>query len=435
MRNKRNWAIGVLAGAAASVCGAAPAVAHESGNLRSLVSDLYGGDGITLTADPQVVGHAAHFTAESTEQLNNLSNVVSSNIGVFTFNSTVSAISFDLEEGVPVRSQESLGPSLAERATTIGRGKVNVAASYANIDYRQLNGTDLDSLSIVLGHIDIPPVAIWEADTITLDLDLSIKQEVLAFFGTYGLTDNLDVGIVIPLVSIDATVRSVATIDTTYCTPETISGIGCVAAATPAQGIAVHRFADGFNPVDVNSGSATGVGDILLRAKWHAFGGADSAFDGGVLAQAQLATGDETDLLGTGSSAIAVIGVLSGEFGALNPHINAGYEHYFDQDEGASGHEEEEEEDHHGGGAQEVDRSNWRAVAGFDIRARDNLAFSTEFLGRWEDDGDRFYDLALGGKWAPGGRFPLNLNVLFPLNRDEGLRPDYIFSFGFEATF
>ena len=101
---------------------------------------------------------------------------------------------------------------------------------------------------------------------------------------------------------------------------------------TPALGVAVHRFAAGFNPVDTNSGSATGVGDIILRAKWHAYGDSNSRFDAGVLAQAQLATGDEADLLGTGSNALAVVGVVSAELGAVNPHLNLGYEHFFDQD-------------------------------------------------------------------------------------------------------
>src|SRR5690606_3074210 len=133
-----------------------------------LVADLYGGDGITLTVDPQVASHAAHFTSESSEALNNLSTVLASNIGVFTFNSSVSAISFDIEEGAPVRTRESLGPSLAERATTIGRGRLNIAASYAEIDYRQLNGVALDSLHLNLSHVDVNADPVWENDTIDL---------------------------------------------------------------------------------------------------------------------------------------------------------------------------------------------------------------------------------------------------------------------------
>jgi hypothetical protein len=431
MAGKGRWAVGVLAGVLGGLFGVQPASAREAGTLQSLVSDLYGGDGITLAADPQVVAHQAHFTAASTAALNNLSDLISSNVGVLSFNSTVSAISFDIESGVPVRSQESLGPSLAERASTIGKGRLNIAASFASVDFKQLNGQDMDSFSLTLHHVDIPPVVVWENDTITLDLDMRLRERVLALYGTYGITDRLDVGMVVPVIHIDGKVRSVASINTTYCTPETIAGIGCV-ATTADMGVAVHRFADGFNPIDTNQQSATGIGDVVLRTKWRAFGGPGSRVSGALLGQAQLATGDEADLLGTGSNTVSLFGVASANLGALNPHINLGYEYFLDKVDlrNPAGDDDEDPV-----ATTRIDRSNWRGVVGFDMRARENLAFSTEFLGRWEDDGHRFLDLALGAKWAPNGTVPLNINFVFPINRDEGMRPDYIVSIGIESTF
>lgn len=369
-----------------------------TGNVRDLVTDLYGGNGITL--DPGVVFHAAHFSASSQEQLNDLANVIASNIGTFTFNSTVSGVSFDLEDGVPVRTQQSLGPLLAERATTIGAGRINIGLSYTNIVFKQLDGRSLKDLSITLQHerdFGVP----YENDVIVLDLDLHIQQQVAAFIMTYGLTDSIDIGFVAPLVSIKGRVRSVARI-------------------IDNGGGGIHQFGGTVSPVSSNRASATGIGDMIVRAKWEITQGSDSWFDAGLLLQGTLATGDEDDLLGTGSNAAYIGGILSADLGKINPHLNVGYEKYF--------------KDHNDRGFH-VERSNARAVAGFDIKARDNFAVSTDVLGRWESDGDKFYDFAVGAKWAPVGNAPLSANIVIPLNRNEGLRPDFYFTLGIEATF
>jgi hypothetical protein len=369
-----------------------------TGNVRDLITDLYGGNGITL--DPQVVFHSAHFAADSQEKLNDLANVIASNVGTFTFNSTVSGVSFDIEEGVPVRSQESLGPLLAERATTIGKGRINLGVSYTNIMFKQLDGRDLNDLSITLAHdqeFGVP----YEQDVIVLDLDLNLKQQVVAFIATYGVTDSLDIGFVAPLIRIEGSVRSTARI-------------------IDNGGGGIHAFGGTVSPISSNRASATGIGDMVVRAKWELTEGRDSWLDAGILLQGTLATGDEDDLLGTGSNAVYLGGILSADFGKINPHINLGYEYFIDQNNG---------------GGLNIDRSNARGVVGFDIKARDNFAVSSEVLARWEKDGDHFYDFAVGTKWAPVGDVPISANIVVPLNRNEGLRPNFYFTLGIEATF
>lgn len=422
---------GACAGALAALAGAgAPAAAdHDvthcdlncgaaSGHLRDLVSDLYSGDGITLNAG----FHEAHFLTSAEEQLNDLSRVLASNIGAFSFNSSVSAITFDLNLGVPVRSQESLGPLFAERATTIGRGRVNLAASFSNIDFKQLDGVDLDSLSLSLDHsktnetTGLPFNAVWDSDTIVLNLDLSVEQRVFALYGTYGVTDRLDVGLIVPLVSVEAAVTSHAVLNTTYCDPALFNapnGFQCVATTSPA-GIPVHTLPVGFDPDDSNSGDAFGVGDILLRTKYNFTGSSDAPISMGVLGQVALPTGDETDLLGTGSIAVQGLFIASGSIGPINPHLNVGYEYFADDD---------------------LDRSNAKYVLGVDVAPRPDLGISVETIGRIEADDDKYFDLAIGGKWAVNDLIPLGASLLLPLNREEGLRPDYVLTFGVETTF
>lgn len=388
----------------AAVIAASPAhvlaqTSNTTGNLQDLVSDLYGGNGITL--DPTIVFHTAHFAAGSKAALNNLSSVISASIGPASFNSTVSAISFDIEEGVPVRSQESLGPLLAERASTIGKSHLNIGVSYTNVNYKRLNGARLSQLQLVLDHeqqFNVP----YEQDDIVLNLDLRLTQQIFAFIGTYGVTNNLDIGLVVPLIKIDGRVRSVATI-------------------VDKGGMGIHQFGGSVNPVSVNQQSATGVGDLILRAKYVFTKGSDKVIDFGALLQASLATGDEKDLLGAGSSSIYLGGIVSANLGKINPHLNFGYEYFVDQKQTVVG--------------LDTDRSSAKVVAGFDLRARDNFAISPEFIGRWQKNGQHLYDLALGAKWAPIGNVPISANIVMPLNRNEGLRPNYYFTIGIESTF
>lgn len=403
----------LFVGAAASVLAAmATAPAHadhggsvgKPGSVGSLISDLYGGDGITLAAGSTnpAFSHVAHFTQDSADSLADLNRVLNAGVGNNFFNTAVSGVTFDFESGAAVHSDLSLGPIVGERAATIGAGRVNVSATFTHIDYKQLDGRKLDDLTIQLNHQDIPTIVQpFENDKILLDLNLKIRQDVLALAATYGVTERLDVGVLIPIVNIDGKVSSVARI-------------------IDNGGNGIHQFdPNGEKPNSSNSASATGVGDILLRAKWRALdkiGG--TPFDVAVVGQVSLPTGDRDDLLGTGSTAVYVGGVMSGQFGKITPHLNLGYEYNSDEDK-----------------AQGIERSNVRMLTGFDINATKSFALSTDVIARWEKDKDKFYDIAIGAKWAPSASTDLSFNVIMPLNRNEGLRADAIFSLGFEAAF
>jgi hypothetical protein len=66
-------------------------------------------------------------------------------LGGFTF-------ALDPALGTFVRTTESLGPLFAERAPTLGRGKLNVNVSFTFFEYDEFNGEDLDNLSVVARH-------------------------------------------------------------------------------------------------------------------------------------------------------------------------------------------------------------------------------------------------------------------------------------------
>jgi len=373
--------------------------------VKDVVKDLYGGQGILLApTPPPFVNHAPHFAADSQSALNNLSTALTSNIGVFAFNSTSGGFTFDPERGVPVVTQEGLGPLLAERATTLGRGKFNIGFSYSRIDFSRFNGTPLDKLSLTFLHDDVnhdgirgpidSPFSV-ELDQIRIDLDLHIAQDLFAFYGTYGVTQNLDVGVILPIVHSEARAAAHASI-------VRISPIS-------AQ---VHNFDPSRPPDSVIDREAAGVGDMVLRAKYNFSRDVEAWPDAAVVGQLTLPTGDESNLLGTGETSGLGLLVLSKRFDWLTPHLNVGYE------------------------VSTASRlSNVRYIIGADAAVSDDIAIAADVLGRWapnaaHDVGSNIVDGAVTAKWAVIERVFLDAGVQVPLNRNVGLRPNFIWTVG-----
>ncbi|HSF32956.1 MAG TPA: transporter [Candidatus Tectomicrobia bacterium] len=379
-------------------------------SLKNVVRDLYGGDGIVLQpSPPPFPTHAPHFTASSLQGLDSLNTALSSNLGLFAFNSTVTGFTFDIERGIPVRTTESLGPLLAERAPTIGARRLNVAFAYTHLDFKRFEGTQLSDLSLTLEHEDTNGNGIrdttgifsFESDDIHVDLDLKIREDVFAFFATYGLTRHWDVGVVVPIIHVH--VRAAA--DATIVRNSPVSQL-------------VHNFGPQSDaPRSTGGGDETGIGDIILRTKYNFLRERPIWPDLAIVGDIKLPSGNEDDLLGTGETNFRALLVASKTLGLLTPHLNVGYEI-------TTGDSEQD---------------NFRYVVGFDARLHPKVTGAIDVLGRWEPQGDgigdNMVDLALGAKWNIFGTFLLNGIVQLPLNRNEGLRPNVIWTVGIENTF
>jgi hypothetical protein len=385
---------------------AVPAPGQAQG-LRDLVKNLYGGDGIRLEpTPPPFPSHDPHFTASSLQGLDNLNSAITSSLRLLALNSTVSGFTFDLERGVPVRTTDSLGPLLAERAPTVGPRKLNVGLWYSRIEFKRFEGQPLDDLALAFTHEDsngdgIIGIPEFERDIVRVRLDLDIEEDLFALFATYGLTQHWDIGVVVPIVHIRLRADASATIE-----------------RNSAISRNVHNFGpNSDSPRSSDSGEATGFGDVVLRTKYNFLRDRPGWPDLAVAGQIKLPTGDPDDLLGTGETDFLGLLVVSRTIGPVTPHLNLGYEVT------TAGSEEH----------------NLRYVVGLDGVPHPRVALALEILGRWEPDGDgigdHLVDLAVGGKWNLFRTFVLSANVQIPLNRDSGLRADVIWSLGAEYTF
>jgi hypothetical protein len=219
---------------------------------------------------------------------------IGSSSGAFTY-------VFDSARGAGIRSSPSFGPAFAERPLTSGRGHLNMGFTYLHRSFEKLEGRGLDDGSLVF-HF---PLVFREsgriADMVESRLKLDVSSDTATFFASYGVLSNLDVAVAVPVqhVRLKATVTS------------QLYRLGTPALLNiPAEEA-------------TSDGSASGLGDIAVRAKYNFYNG-----DGGAIAAGmdlRLPTGDDQNLLGTGTTRTKIYGALGSKMGRLFPHFNIGY--------------------------------------------------------------------------------------------------------------
>jgi hypothetical protein len=101
------------------------------------------------------------------------------------------------------RTSDTLGPLFLERPDTLGQGKFNVNVSYQYVRLNQLDGDDTSSLQapdpIVIRVTDAAgTLQGFTANSLRYDFDLVNHIVGLSF--TYGVFDNLDVNLLLPII-------------------------------------------------------------------------------------------------------------------------------------------------------------------------------------------------------------------------------------------
>ena len=296
-----------------SVCAMVQAQTPSSSStkLAFAIPNLFGPEGLTLP-NPN---HEAHFDSDFQANFGPFNAAIGSQLTSLPLPSPASGFTytFDPDLGVYTRSAQSYGPILAERAETIGKGKFYAGFSFQHFRFGTLDGVNLHNFNSVFRHAQTTPDPLIKEDLITTNtfLDAQIDQST-AFF-TYGLTDRIDVSVALPMVNASLSVVSNAT----------IQRIGTATDPT------IHYFLDpNGNPTTQKqfsiSGSANGLGDVLVRVKGTALKTKPAWFALGV--DVRLPTGDAYNFLGSGALGIKPFIAISGRTKILTPHVNVGYE-------------------------------------------------------------------------------------------------------------
>ena len=281
----------------------------NSGKLISLFPNLYGPTGIVLP-NPD---HAAHFTSAFQSNFSPLVGSIVNQLTSIPIPSPASGFlySFDSSLGVYTRSGQSFGPIFAERAETIGKNKFLAGVSYQHFNFDHLDGVSLKKIPALFEH---QPAANpeFQKDVITTmnAFDIQVGQTVAYF--TYGVSDRMDISVAVPMASASIQIVSDAT----------IQRIGT------SNDPSVHYFDSPYPGKDRASfsaaGSANGIGDVLVRAKYTAVRWKSGALAAGL--DARMPTGDEYNFLGTGSVGARPFLALSMRRGNFSPHVNVAYQ-------------------------------------------------------------------------------------------------------------
>ena len=298
--------------------------------LSSILPELLGNTITLLPSNlPDQPNHIAHFRpgADQLRVPAQVNQALLTLLSTYPLGSPSGGLTytFDPALGSLTRSSNSFGPSFAERALTTGRGKVSVGFGYQHALYDTFEGLNLrqGEIQFFVPHTDCcsrgaaatespdgsrlsPP---FEGDLIEASLSLEIASDTSVVFVSYGVSDRLDLSLAVPFVRVELNASVLARIDRLATSSEP----------------SIHSF-EGTNP-DQHlfrlSGTAAGLGDIVLRGK-YAFTSTGPIGLAGVV-EARVPTGDETNLLGTGGVQTKVFGIASYNSGSLSPHLNVGY--------------------------------------------------------------------------------------------------------------
>jgi hypothetical protein len=238
------------------------------------------------------------------------------------------------ELGTVERATQTFGPSFVERAQTAGRNQISYGLAFQYLHFDSLDGKNLrDGSLVTTANRFSDEAAPFDADHLTLNIDASVAT----LYGSVGITDRLDVGLLVPMVSLQV------------------------------SGSRVDNYR-GQTFMQANASShAVGLADLIVRSKYALYNSGDTGVAAAV--DLRLPTGREADLLGAGSASTRFSGIGSLERGRLSASGNAGVTV--------------------GGLATELNYDGAVAIA-----ATPRVTIAGELLGRWIDGPGHVVEIA-----------------------------------------
>ena len=288
-------------------------------SLATLFEDIYGPNGLVLSSDDVSLDgttHAAHFNSAFQSDFRLVNIALTGQLTAIPLPSPASGFTyqFDAATGTFVRSTRSFGPILSDRAETIGQGRLAFGFSNQFFSFDHLDGVSLADIPAVFRHDSFESGG-GRADVVSTAN--TVEADVSQFAGalTYGVTSRIDLSLAVPLIRTHLSLLSNARI--------LRLGTG--------SNLGVHYFLDssalgtfGSTHQYFTEGSASGIGDLVLRMKTTLIREGSRALAAGI--DARLPTGDEQNLLGAGAMGLRPFAAVSGAFGPFAPHANIAYQ-------------------------------------------------------------------------------------------------------------
>jgi hypothetical protein len=229
--------------------------------------------------------------------------------------------------GTPERATASFGPVFIERASTSGARQASLGFTFQHLHFTSLDGRPLrDGSLVTTANQFADEAAPFDVDQLTLNIDASVAT----LYGSYGVTDRLEIGFVAPTVTLRLGGSRINTYRSQTFTQATASA------------------------------TAVGIADITVRGKYLVYEEEGSQL--AVAALVRLPTGRAEDLLGAGTTSMKLSAIGSLEGPVVSAHVNAGFSF--------------------GGVGREFNYGAATALA-----AGPKVTISGELIGRWGDAG------------------------------------------------
>lgn len=218
-------------------------------------------------------------------------------------------------DGELVNVATGFAPIYTESSATIGEGLFMVGANSSYFNLSQIRGEPLDALSFSFEQDG-------GGDRINVTMPFNMEAYTFSVFGAYGITDRLDVSVLLPFMRL--TIDNVSTTfsvegDASGCrygAPQD-GGLNCSGQGAREVSPALANFVD-------LSGSETFLESIALRAKYR-FPVGSTAGRVAALVDVRIPTRGSTSVLGNGnfSTKLLLVGEYDG-MASFKPYINAG---------------------------------------------------------------------------------------------------------------
>lgn len=193
------------------------------------------------------------------------------------------------ELGTVERTTDDFGPFFVERALTAGRHQLSLGLTFQELRFTSLDGQNLrDGTLVTTANKFTDESAPFDVDRLTLAIDASLAT----LYGNFGVTDRVEIGVAVPMISLIV------------------------------DGSRVNTYRGQTFTQATGHASAVGLADLVLRTKVTAFNDGQAALAGAV--DVRLPTGRADDLLGAGKTSIKLSAIGSLEGHRISGHANVG---------------------------------------------------------------------------------------------------------------
>jgi hypothetical protein len=191
------------------------------------------------------------------------------------------------------RASDSFGPFFVERSLTVGSLQASFGLTAQTAQFGAIDGRSLTDGTLVATaarfHNQAEP---FDLETLTL----RIRASTATLLADVGVTDRLDLGVAVPFVTLRL------------------------------SGERIDMYRGQPFPQAIGSSSATGPGDVAVRAKYNFLHNEDNPGTGlAVDLETRLPTGNPDNLLGTGKISARPMVIGSFDEGSFAAHANLGY--------------------------------------------------------------------------------------------------------------